>query len=200
MKKEIFEGTTIEEAKEKAMKDLNLKEEDLIIKELTKNNTEKKVIEVTKKEDLTDFIKELLIDIISDMGINCNIEVKQRDDLYYLNILSNKNEILIGKSGRILDAIQTIVNQAIKTNLNMNYKIVIDIADYKLAKQKRIEHIAKITAKEVAKTKLEVSLDPMNSYTRRIVHNTLAKSPDVYTESFGEEPNRYVVIKPKKTK
>ena len=36
MKKEIFEGTTIEEAKEKAMKDLNLKEEDLIIKELTK--------------------------------------------------------------------------------------------------------------------------------------------------------------------
>ena len=119
MKKEIFEGTTIEEAKEKAMKDLNLKEEDLIIKELTKNNTEKKVIEVTKKEDLTDFIKELLIDIISDMGINCNIEVKQRDDLYYLNILSNKNEILIGKSGRILDAIQTIVNQVIKTNLNM---------------------------------------------------------------------------------
>ena len=59
MKKEIFEGTTIEEAKEKAMKDLNLKEEDLIIKELTKNNTEKKVIEVTKKEDFMNFKNKL---------------------------------------------------------------------------------------------------------------------------------------------
>ena len=59
MKKEIFEGTTIEEAKEKAMKDLNLKEEDLIIKEITKNNTEKKVIEVTKKEDFMNFKNKL---------------------------------------------------------------------------------------------------------------------------------------------
>ena len=71
---------------------------------------------------------------------------------------------------------------------------------YKLAKQKRIEHIAKMAAKSVGKTKIEVSLDPMNSYARRIVHNTLANSRDVYTESFGEEPNRYVVIKPKKLK
>ena len=82
----------------------------------------------------------------------------------------------------------------------MSYKIVVDVADYKLAKQKRIEHIAKMAAKSVGKTKIEVSLDPMNSYARRIVHNTLANSRDVYTESFGEEPNRYVVIKPKKLK
>ena len=38
----------------------------------------------------------------------------------------------------------------------------------------------------------------MNSYERRIVHNALTNFKGVYTESEGEEPNRYVVIKPKK--
>lgn len=203
MKKEIFEAPLFVEAKEQAFKEMNMKEEDLIIRTREKSEKENHdmcVIEVTKKEDLTQLVKDFLMDIISDMGVNCNIETKTRNDLYYLNILSNKNEVLIGKSGVVLDAIQTLVNEVVRNNLKMSYKIVVDVADYKLAKQKRIEHIAKMAAKSVGKTKIEVSLDPMNSYARRIVHNTLANSRDVYTESFGEEPNRYVVIKPKKLK
>ena len=203
MKKEIFEAQHLVEAKEEAFKKMNMKEEDLIIRicdKSEKENPDMCVIEVYQKDELTQKIKDFLIDIISDMGVNCNIETKTRNDLFYLNILSNKNEVLIGKSGVVLDAIQTLVNEVVRTNIKMNYKIVIDVADYKLAKQKRIEHIAKMAAKSVGKTKIEVSLDPMNSYARRIVHNTLANSRDVYTESYGEEPNRYVVIKPKKLK
>lgn len=203
MKKEIFEAQHLVEAKEEAFKKMNMKEEDLIIRicdKSEKENPDMCVIEVYQKDELTQKIKDFLIDIISDMGVNCNIETKTRNDLFYLNILSNKNEVLIGKSGVVLDAIQILVNEVVRTNIKMNYKIVIDVADYKLAKQKRIEHIAKMAAKSVGKTKIEVSLDPMNSYARRIVHNTLANSRDVYTESFGEEPNRYVVIKPKKLK
>ena len=52
-------------------------------------------------------------------------------------------------------------------------------------------------AKEVKETKIEVKLDSMNSYERRIVHNALSNNKYVYTESVGEEPNRAVVIKPK---
>ena len=40
-------------------------------------------------------------------------------------------------------------------------------------------------------------MDPMNTYERRIIHNVLNDHRYVYTESFGEEPNRYVVIKPR---
>ena len=38
-------------------------------------------------------------------------------------------------------------------------------------------------------------MDSMNSYERRIVHNTLSNNSKVYTESVGDEPNRCVVIK-----
>ena len=62
---------------------------------------------------------------------------------------------------------------------------------------KNIEYLAKKTAREVAKTKVEAKLDSMNSYERRIVHSILSEDKYVYTESIGEEPNRCVVIKPK---
>ena len=67
-------------------------------------------------------------------------------------------------------------------------------------RQKELERLAKRTAREVAKTKIEATLDSMNSYERRIVHNALNDWRDVYTESTGEEPNRCVVIKPKENK
>ena len=85
----------------------------------------------------------------------------------------------------------------ISTNLNTYYRFIIDVNDYKSNRRKRLEKTAKYTAKEVAKTKIEAHLEPMNSYERRIIHNILTNSKDVITESEGEEPNRHVVIKPK---
>ena len=63
-----------------------------------------------------------------------------------------------------------------------------------------LEKLAKRVAKEVSETKIEAKLDSMNSYERRIIHNALTNNKNVYTESEGEEPNRYVVIKPKEEK
>ena len=81
--------------------------------------------------------------------------------------------------------------------LNTYYKFIIDVSDYKRKRVIRLEKLAKYTAKDVAKSKMPVNLEPMNSYERRIIHNALNNSKDVITESEGEEPNRYVVIKPK---
>ena len=69
-----------------------------------------------------------------------------------------------------------------------------------LKRVKNIEYLAKKTAREVAKTKVEATMDSMNSYERRIVHEVLSKDKYVYTESIGEEPNRKVVIKLKEEK
>ena len=90
MKKEIFEAQHLVEAKEEAFKKMNMKEEDLIIRicdKSEKENPDMCVIEVYQKDELTQKIKDFLIDIISDMGVNCNIETKTRNDLFYLNIL-----------------------------------------------------------------------------------------------------------------
>lgn len=53
---------------------------------------------------------------------------------------------------------------------------------------------------DVIKTKVFAKLDKMNAYERRVIHTKLADWRDVTTESEGEEPNRYVVIKPRNNK
>ena len=90
---------------------------------------------------------------------------------------------------------QTIIRQIVSNQINEKLSILLDVENYKEKKEKNIEYLAKKTAREVAKTKVEVTMDSMNSYERRIVHSVLADDKYVYTESIGEEPNRCVVIK-----
>lgn len=200
MERKIFSGKTVEEAKEIAINELQQQEEDLIFV----NGEEKKSlfnkkceIEVIEKKEVIVFIKETLKNIVEQMGCDVNIEYKNRDDYEYFNIISKNSSILIGKKGRTLDALQILMTQIVSNEVGCYIKLQIDVADYKKNRQGRLEKLAKYTAKDVAMAKCEVKLDPMNSYERRIIHNILSNSKDVYTESIGEEPNRCVVIKPK---
>ena len=200
MKKYTYQAKTFEEAKNMALAELMEQQENLYINEIessTKLFNKKSVIEVIKKEDVLEYIKELIRNITKYMGLTVNMEVKKREDNVTISLYSDNNAILIGKDARTLNALTTIIKQAIYNQIGTYYNFVLDVSEYKEKQQFFIERAAKKTAKEVARTKIEAKLDPMNSYERRIVHNALTNFRGVYTESEGEEPHRYVVIKPK---
>ena len=200
MKKYIYEGKTKEEAIEKALKELKASEENLIIKILEEKNglLKKSVkIEVIDVNDMINYIKEVLNQITSLMNIEINLEVRRREKNIEIKIFSDNNPILIGKNGRTLEALQNIVRQILYNQVEDEYKILLDVENYKDKRITNLERLAKRTAREVAKTKIETQLERMNSYERRIIHSTLSNNKYVYTESVGEEPNRCVVIKPK---
>ena len=113
------------------------------------------------------------------------------------NVIVEKAPVLIGRNGKTIESLQIITNDYLKQELGFPYRIYIDICDYKKQKEVKFIRLAKQIAKDVARTGCEIKLDPMNSYERRIIHNALANNKEVRTESFGEEPNRYVVIKPR---
>lgn len=200
MKSKIYVGKTKEEAINNALIDLNAKEDEVVIieKETKKSLFNKKTeIEVITKSDLNKEIKDFLYKIVKDMGFDCNIETKKRDDQLIYNIITSTSSVLIGKNGRTIEALQILALQMISTKYNTFYRFTVDVNDYKQKRKQRLEKLAKYTAKDVAKSKQAVSLEPMNSYERRIIHNALTNSTDVITISEGEEPNRYVIIKPK---
>ncbi len=200
MENKIYTGKTKEEAISNALIDLNAKQDEVIIieKETKKTLFNKKVeiLAITKSE-LNKEIKDFLYKTVKDMGFDCNIETKTRDTQLIYNIISSTSSVLIGKNGKTIDALQTLASQMVSTKYNTFYKFTVDVNDYKNQRKSRLEKLAKYTAKDVAKSKQPVSLEPMNSYERRIIHNVLTNSKDVITQSEGEEPNRYVVIKPK---
>ena len=200
MKKHTYQAKTYEEAKNMAMADLMEQEENLYIKEILNSNklfNKKSVIEVIKKSDVIEYIKELVKDITTLMGLNINMEVKKREESLNITIYADNNAVLIGKNARTLNALNTIIRQSVYKEIGENFKFVLDVSEYKQKREWNLEKMAKQIAREVAKTKVEAKLDPMNSYERRIIHNTLTNNKKVYTESSGEEPNRYVVIQPK---
>lgn len=200
MKRYLYEAKTLEDAKEKALSELKINEENLIINVLEEKNSllKKSIkIEVINYNDIIDYLKEIINEITKLMGINVNLEIRRREENITIKIFSDHNAVLIGKNGYTIQALQTIVRQIIYNEVKQNISIILDVENYKEKKIKNIEYLAKQTAREVAKTKVEAKLDSMNSYERRIVHSILSENKDVYTESVGEEPNRCVVIKPK---
>ena len=202
MEKNRYVGKTKEEAIQIAKEELQEVEENLFIKEIesTKGGlfkSKKVEIEVIEKREVVKDIKDYLIKLLKNMGYSVNIEVKNKEDVPKYIIFSDNDALLIGKNGKNLKALSTIVSQYLNKELGTNYKFIIDVNEYKEKREQSLERLAKKIAKEVAATKIEVKLDSMNSYERRIIHNALTNNKKVYTESEGEEPNRYVVVKPK---
>lgn len=204
MKIRSYEGKTEAEALEKALAELNLTESDVLFRseekkgKLFKASTiELKVIPISEVEE---YAKEYLNNLLTDMGIETSFESRIREKQIYLKMYSNNNPVLIGKNGQTLEALQTIIKNVINRLIGLYPVIVLDVGNYKEKQEKRIENLAKNTAREVLKTKVEVRLENMNSYERRIVHNILTDYKGIYTVSEGEEPNRYVVIKIKEDK
>ena len=201
MDKYVYNGKTKEEALEKALNELNVSEKEIFIKKKKKKvglfKNKRIDLEIIKKSDIIEELKIFIKNITKLMGIEVNIEQKIRDDDVTITLYSDNNNILIGKNGRTLDAISVVAKQYIYNETGYNFRFLLDVGEYKLKHQKNIEYLAKKVAKEVATTKIEAKLDPMNSYERRIVHSILSDNDKVYTESIGEEPNRAVVIKPR---
>ena len=198
--KHSYTGKTYEEAVNKAKIDLQELEENLIIntKEEKKTLLSKKVeIEVIEKREVKDYLKKLIKSLLKDMGFDVEIEITVNNDTPTYRLYSTNDALLIGKDGKNLKALTTVVNAILTKEINTNYRFLIDVSDYKEKNDRRIERLAKKLAREVKETKVEVKMDSMNSYQRRLVHNILNNNKYVYTESVGEEPNRCVVIKPR---
>ncbi len=199
MEKYVFTGKTEEEAIEEACTNLNL-DKDQIVYRVSLEKTglfkaKRTDIEVMRKSDIDEFIKELALRLTKDMGFDTKTETKNRDGVLNITLYSDNNSLLIGKDGKNMSALSTIIRQAVYNELGFFYKFNLDVGEYKLKQERNLERMARNIAKDVAKTKVEAKLEPMNSYERRIVHNALTNDKFVYTESVGEEPNRCVVIK-----
>lgn len=199
MEKYIYKGKNRETILKEALNELKVKEEDVLIKEKEEKGglfaAKKVVIEIVKIDDIANFGKNVLENILKGFNIEGNIEKQIRNKKVSYKIHSNNNGILIGKNGTVLSSLQKYLKQVINAKFGIYVNVELDIENYKEKQNYFLEKDAKKIARQVTLSKVEVKLDPMNSYQRRIVHNALSKFEYIVTESIGEEPNRCVIIK-----
>lgn len=188
-----FSGQTEDQCHNTCLETLDVYYRDLLIKD--KSTGELYQIDVLKKEDVVEYIKSYLQEIAKSMKMQLNLEIKEDEDTFYILMVSDNNPILIGKDGRTIDSIQYLLRQSLLNQTGFNVKIYLDAANYRSKKEKFFQNEIQKIIKEVEKTKIDAKLDPMNSYKRRLVHSLVSKYDHIETESMGEEPERYVVIK-----
>ena len=188
-----FEEESEEKCRLKCLDELDVYNNEILTKEYEEDNKYK--MEVVKKEDIKKYIKEYLEKITTEMGLETKFEINEDEEVFSVKMFSNNNPILIGKDGRTLTSLQMLIRQSISNQIKFNVKINLDASNYKVKKEKFFEKDIKNIINDVIKTKDEIKLDPMNSYKRRIVHSICSEYYNIETESFGEEPERYVVIR-----
>lgn len=196
MQKKIeIQASSLLEATQIAVAKLHLSEEKLFLNEIGENTYEA-LLDVNLALEGRKYLESIL----NSMGIEqFNIEVRtigQESEIHYV-IDSSENPLLIGTKGHTLEALQTLIKNLIGSYTKDYIVVTLDIGSYRANRIHQLEILATKTAKSVAKTKIAVKLDPMNSFERRVIHEKLSDWRDVYTESEGEGEERAIVIKPK---
>ena len=199
MEKYKFQAKSKDDLLDKALNELNVKEEDVITKCYEEKgglfSGKKYTIEVVKLTDIAETGRDIILELLNALNIQANVETKIRDRRIKYEIFSKNKSLLIGKKGHILNSIQTYVRQALYTMLDIYIDLTIDVEKYRQKQDYFLEKNAKKIAREVTLSKIDIKLDPMNAYDRKIVHSALQNFKYIKTESEGKEPNRCVVIK-----
>lgn len=193
-----YSNKTVEECLADASKELNVPAEQLVYKVTEEKKglfSKKASIQVFDINDALAYAEEYLKTSIGGMGITVTATSKIEDDIIHITIDSERNPVLIGKGGRTLQSLNELTRLAVSNKFRHRYRILLDVGGYKEDKYSRLAYLAKRTANEVLKTKVDVKLDPMTPDERRIIHNTLNGMEHIKTESSGEGDQRAVSIK-----
>lgn len=108
-----------------------------------------------------------------------------------------KIEALTGKQGETIDSIQYLANALLNIGVEENAHrfFTVELNGYRLRRQAELMAIAQRAAEKVRITGVPEEIRSLSSVERRQIHSMLEKSPDLFTESQGNEPDRRLVVK-----
>ncbi|HDT8016348.1 TPA: protein jag [Enterococcus faecalis] len=219
----IYEGNTIEEATQKGLQALGLTKEDVTIDVLDEGKKGflglgKKLAQISMEptaipslseesthslENLEDeaAITELamyLTNISNELNAPAMVRIARENGNIIFHLETEKQGILIGKHGKVLNALQYLAQVFIHRIASNKLSIVVNVGNYREKRHEILERLAKRTAEKAKRTGRPVFLEPMPAFERKQIHHTLSKDEQIKTHSEGDEPYRYLVVEPVK--
>lgn len=158
------------------------------------------VVKVSLKYTPDTKAKAFLEDVFMAMGMNVDIDITLTEKAMNINLSGDNMGLIIGKRGDTLDALEHLVSLCVNKGDGDYIKVILDTENYREKRHQTLVKLADSLAASVVRNKRKITLEPMSSNERRIIHATLQSNEYVDTYSIGEEPNRKVVVALKKTK
>lgn len=196
-------GNSKEEAIAKALDKIGLNQDEVeveILEESKKrfgffgSNLARVKIHYDEKLYLLKEAKNALKTILDKMGLESRVIGHEKNNIIYLNIGSPQGALIIGRRGQTIDALQYLINHIVNKSTKKKLKVILDTENYRNKRQIKIEKLAYKLASQVKATGTSLSVPPMNSHDRRIVHLALQNDHEIKTISKGEGQFRKVKI------
>jgi len=149
---------------------------------------------VDQLEEAARVTKEYLEGIAKTYGAEATVTVEARRDRMTFVFDTDKQGLLIGKHGKILNALQVLAQVPVHRFIKGRISVQVDVGDYRARRSETLQQIAERTARKVLKTKQPVYLEPLPAYERKQIHAALSKNKRISTHSEGKEPHRYLVV------
>jgi spoIIIJ-associated protein len=152
----------------------------------------------TNREDLAEKASDFLLGMLERMGISADIDIKDDNDRTVLEIQTADTELVIGRRGVVIDALQHLVNKAVfkERGTEKGKPLVVDAGGFRDKQVERLRGIATKMAEKALATKQIVELQPMSPHDRRIVHMAISEIPGLSTRSEGEGEDRHILLIP----
>jgi spoIIIJ-associated protein len=141
-------------------------------------------------------LRDLLDRICTALGAPVRIEIHEDDESLEATLTGPDLGLVIGKRGQTIDAIQYLATAIVFRGSEERKSILVDAAGYRDRRRATLEQQAERAAAEALSSGGDVALEPMSAVERKIVHLHLQDREDVETASEGNEPSRFVVVRP----
>lgn len=141
--------------------------------------------------------REAVLAICAGLGLDAGVHVRKADDGVVATVQGEELGLLIGKHGHTIDAVEYLVNALIARRLDGAGHVTVDAQDYRRRREAVLHDAAERAAQTAAATGRPVTMEPMSSAERKVVHLHLKDDAAVVTESAGREPQRCVVVRPR---
>ena len=138
----------------------------------------------------------LVRNVVSAMGLSLDVQVVDTPDAIRIEISGEGGEVLLKRKGEALDALQQIVNTGFRRELEDDRSFVVDCMGYRKGKDDELKLMTRHTM-EKAKLSGPQEMGPLNPYSRRLVHLTVAEDPTMSSESIGDAFMKTVIISKK---
>jgi len=204
-------GRTLDEAVDAALIELQESRRNVDVKILSET-PEETLVEVTVLDQTApvpggasapangkaDIARTLVEGLLKHMGVRAQVSVRTGSDPITLDISGRDLGGLIGWRGETLRALQSVTNVMVGKHLAEGERIIVDVERYRQRREHTVREIAMRAARQVKMTGDAITLDAMQPFERRAIHLALEGDPDVTSSSIGEEPERRVVVGPRK--
>jgi spoIIIJ-associated protein len=150
--------------------------------------------------EAADRIEELLDRVAEALGLDADVVIEEDEEAIRATLEGDELGLFIGRHGATIDAVQHLAFKIANRDAARNeaIRVTVDAAGYRERREEMLHRQADQAALRAARSGRPVALDAMSATERKVVHEHLKDRDDVETYSEGTEPNRHLVVAPRR--